>query len=362
MRKPQLDGLRFILFLMVFAVHYAPDPRKLWFFGYALPCFFVLSGFLITMVLLAADGPDLATNLRVFYLRRFLRICPSYFLVLGLLAAIGSMTHPGYFATYLVNIKLFAISLDPTSPEFLAWMDGGWRRGNWHLWSLSAEEQFYILWPLALYLTPTRLRTAMLFGLVAFSIASRIVFMKYLPDVFFGALLPGCMEYFAWGCLFAWWESRRRLAALPPGPVLYASLGCIAIAIAMQYLAGPRGFLQFVTTHYQTPIALAFGFLIWTLWALPRQHEIVRILSFRPFVYFGEMSYTCYLVHLVARDVFLATGIDLPFSNYVDEVIGAYVLTLVMAMAIWHLFEKPIYGLRRHLPYGGPRTAVAQST
>lgn len=360
MRKPQLDGLRFILFLVVFAIHYTRDPTKLWFLSYALPCFFVMSGFLITRVLLAGERGDLMTMLRVFYLRRFLRIVPSYFLVLGLLAAMGALTHPGYFVTYLVNVKLFAMSLDPDPAVMIAWKAGGWHRESWHLWSLSVEEQFYILWPLALYLTPARLRTAMLLGLVALSIASRVLFMRYLPTSFFGALLPPCMEYFAWGCLFGWWETRKRLAVVPPGPVFMASVGGVGLVVVAQYLFGPWGFLQFVTTHYQTPMAIALGGLIWSLWALPGRHAVVRFLSFRPFAYFGEMSYTCYLVHLLARDLFLATGIDLPFSAYVDGVIGAFVLTLLMAMAIWHLFEKPIYGLRRHLPYDRPKATIAE--
>ncbi|RYG06828.1 MAG: acyltransferase, partial [Burkholderiales bacterium] len=203
LRRPHIDGVRFLLFLIVFTVHYAPNPMQLGYFSYALPVFFVMSGFLITNVLLSADHLSLGEKLRVFYLRRILRICPAYFLVLGIMIAMGLVAHPGWYAAYLVNIKLFLISLEPGSAELQAWMAGNWRTENWHLWSLSVEEQFYILYPLALYLTPARHRVAMLVCMVFASIAAHVLFIRLLPHSFYGALLPVCMEYFAWGCLFS---------------------------------------------------------------------------------------------------------------------------------------------------------------
>ncbi|MGH8557218.1 MAG: acyltransferase family protein, partial [Methylococcales bacterium] len=90
MRKVQLDGIRFVLFLMVFTTHYHPMPLKVAYFGYALGVFFVMSGFLITNVLLSANDPSLIGKLKTFYARRILRICPAYFVVVGLLIALGA--------------------------------------------------------------------------------------------------------------------------------------------------------------------------------------------------------------------------------------------------------------------------------
>ena len=94
MRKYQLDGIRFLLFLMVFTTHYHPMPAKVEYLGYALPVFFVMSGFLITNVLLSSEDPSLTGKLKTFYIRRILRICPSYFLVIVLLIAMGTLTFP----------------------------------------------------------------------------------------------------------------------------------------------------------------------------------------------------------------------------------------------------------------------------
>lgn len=366
MRKYQLDGIRFVLFLMVFTTHYHPMPLKVGYFGYALPVFFVMSGFLITNVLLSANDPTLGGKLKTFYARRILRICPAYFVVVLLLIGLGALTYPLSYLFYLINVKLFALSVSWPLAQFHHWFLEAWRSESLHLWSLSVEEQFYILYPLALYLTPVRYRTAMLFAVLILSIASRFWFMAHYPKSFYGTLLPVCTEYFAWGCLFAWLESRNRLKALSPSWTLGLSTGVTLILIAAEHRLGHSGFLQFTTSHYQTPIALSMGFFIWGLWSIDDRHWVTRVLSFKPLVYFGAMSYTLYLVHLVALDIFSSTGIELPFSKLINQTVGAFITTLLMGIAIWHLVEKPVYSLRRYLPYaksevpaGQPRAAAA---
>lgn len=351
MRKLQLDGLRFILFLMVFATHYAPNPVDVGYLGYALPVFFVMSGFLITNVLLSAQDAKLGARLKTFYLRRILRICPAYYLVVFLLIGLGALSYPLHSLSYLFNIKLFSLSLTEHIGEFQDWFMHGWRHESMHLWSLSVEEQFYIVYPLMLYLTPARSRTTMMFSVLALSIAARLWLMSHYPRSFYGTLLPVCAEYFMWGCIFSWLEYGNRLQRLPPSLTLGLSTMTIVVLISIEFYLGHDRFLQFSTSHYQTPIAMAMGFFIWGLWSIEDHSLVARTLSWKPFVYFGSMSYTLYLVHLVSLDLFVATGIDLPFSRQADLIIGGFCMSLLMAMAIWHGFEKPMYSLRRYLPY-----------
>ncbi len=350
MRKRQLDGLRFVLFLMVFATHYANDPLDVGYLGYALPVFFVMSGFLITNVLLSNEHPRLLKRLEVFYVRRMLRICPAYYLVVLVLIALGLLSHPIAYLGYVLNIELFVTSLGPFA-EFQAWFMEEWRRQSMHLWSLSVEEQFYIVYPLLLYLTPARWRTAMLCTVLVASIAARMWLVASYPRSFYGTLLPVCAEYFAWGGLFSWLESRQRLTRLSPSWALGTGLCATVLLVAIEFHLGQSGFLQFSVSNYQTPIAAAMGVFIWGLWSAPEQHIVARVLCFAPFVYFGEMSYTLYLVHLLAWDLYSAAGITLPFSAETNRLVGGFVLSLLMGMAVWHGFEKPIYGLRRFLPY-----------
>ena len=351
MRRHQLDGVRFVLFLMVFATHYAENPVEVGYLGYALPVFFVMSGFLITNVLLASGEPSLWGRLKTFYLRRILRICPAYYLVVLLLITFGAISFPGYYLAYLMNIKLFTLSLVPDSGAFQEWFIQGWKAQSMHLWSLSVEEQFYIVYPLVLYLTPARFRTVMLVSVVIASVAARYWFANHYPGSFYGTLLPVCAEYFAWGCLFSWLEGNNRLQRLSPNWTLGLSSAAVVVLIGTEYYLKHNGFLQFVVSHYQTPIALSMGFFIWSLWSINDSHMVARILSWRPLVYFGEMSYTLYLVHLLALDLFLASGIGLPFEPKTDLLIGGFCTSILMAMAIWHLVEKPAYSLRRFVPY-----------
>ena len=351
MRKLQLDGIRFVLFLMVFTTHYYPFPANVEYFGYALPVFFVMSGFLITNVLLSSDDPSLLGKLKTFYLRRILRICPSYYLVIGLLIAAGVLTYPIQYLLYWVNIKLFGLSIADNSATIHGWFMTAWRKESLHLWSLSAEEQFYVIYPLILYLTPVRFRTAMLFVILIGSISARFWFMTQYPKSFYGVLLPICAEYFVWGCIFSWLESRNRLTWLNPSWTLSLSTCATILLIAIEHSLGHQGFFQFTTSHYQTPIALAMGFFIWALWAINSNHIVARALSWKPLVYFGSMSYTLYLIHLFALDIYHALDIQLPFQTYVNDAAGAFVITLLTGMAIWHWVEKPIYSLRRYVPY-----------
>ncbi len=351
MRKFHLDGLRFILFLLVFATHYSSNPLSLGYLGYALPVFFVMSGFLITNVLLSAEDSSLITRLRIFYIRRILRICPAYYLVVILLIAMDSLSYPNHYLAYLVNIKLFSLSLVQHSQAFHEWFIRDWQTESMHLWSLSVEEQFYIIYPLIFYLSPSRYRTSILFFLLIASIAARFWFMSYYPRTFYGTLLPVCAEYFVWGCIFSWLESKDKLTRLSPNWSLNLSSIAIITLVGLETYLGHTGFLQFSTSHYQTPIAISMGFFVWGLWAIDDSHIVARTLSFKPFVYFGSMSYTLYLVHLVSIDLFKAMDIELPFSQQTNIVVGGFILSLLMAMAIWHLFEKPMYSLRRYLPY-----------
>lgn len=340
-----------MLFLMVFTTHYYPLPAKVDYLGYALPVFFVMSGFLITNVLLSSDDPSLLGKLKTFYLRRILRICPSYYLVVALLIAAGTLTYPIQYLFYWVNMQLFGLSIADNSAGIHGWFMMAWRKESLHLWSLSAEEQFYIIYPLVLYLTPIRLRTLMLFLILIGSIAARFWFMAQYPKSFYGVLLPVCAEYFVWGCIFSWLDAGNRLTWLHPSWILSLSTLAILALIATEHYLGHQGFFQFTTSYYQTPIALAMGFFIWALWAIENDHIVARTLSWKPLVYFGGMSYTLYLVHLFALDIYKAMSVELPFDTTINEAIGAFVISLLMAMAIWHGVEKPLYSLRRYIPY-----------
>ncbi|MHC2479153.1 acyltransferase family protein [Rhizobium leguminosarum] len=148
MREPQLDGLRAIALLSVFYSHFWQESSNLGHLGVRF--FFVLSGFLITNILLNVKGHDNHTaGITVFFARRAARIWPPYFLTLGFCwLAAGPLRLPmmqeslPWHALFLSNIWYATHGSEP------------WALG--HLWTLAVEEQFYLIWPFVILALPSR--------------------------------------------------------------------------------------------------------------------------------------------------------------------------------------------------------------
>src|SRR5687767_2907742 len=165
---PALDGLRGIAIILVMLHHftyYRPNSgidaqiASVLFFGWAgVDLFFVLSGFLITGILL--DTRDSKRYFSTFYARRTLRIFPLYYLVL-LLAFVVLPKFPALHPVLLGQVG--PVDLPPQWPYWLyltnfSIADGGWVHGWVDVaWSLAIEEQFYLVWPLMIWLCPPRL-------------------------------------------------------------------------------------------------------------------------------------------------------------------------------------------------------------
>jgi peptidoglycan/LPS O-acetylase OafA/YrhL len=141
-RAPALDGVRAIAVLAVLVGHYGRVP---WLARGGVTIFFVLSGYLITRLLLAEYRRTDGIDIRRFYLRRACRIFPAYYVFLALSWAVLSrtatpMSPGGVLATTTYTANYYVMS----HPQGLV--------GLVHTWSLSVEEQFYLLWPAALLL------------------------------------------------------------------------------------------------------------------------------------------------------------------------------------------------------------------
>ncbi|HEX3450318.1 MAG TPA: acyltransferase, partial [Isosphaeraceae bacterium] len=140
---PGFDGLRALAVAAVMACHL--DFHRLSQGWIGVPLFFVLSGFLITGILLDAKGSP--EYFRRFYSRRTVRILPIYYLLITTIFAIGIVRHwkvfdVSLFATFVDNWKLGVYG--PTSGRV------GFPPFMYHLWSLAVEEQFYLIWPVAI--------------------------------------------------------------------------------------------------------------------------------------------------------------------------------------------------------------------
>jgi len=350
---PELDGIRAIAVLMVVMMHVlAPDdqsskalltvaPRVLTgFIGHGwlgVDLFFVLSGFLITGILL--DTRESPHYLRNFYGRRALRILPLYFLCIAVMACF----YPGNGAYFLLSLVflanmagLFGVSI-PHGPGVF--------------WSLAIEEHFYLIWP---WLVRALSRRALVFACASIIVAEpilRAVFVARGTDVYnpswfrFDGLASGAL-------LAIWfrspWASRRR-------SLLAAGL-CLATAVAITLAGLPFGILQKTVAgmslrYNQATLVYCAGMLLAISW---RGAWLTASLRWGFARLTGDLSYCLYLIHLSIIDGYMVV-----FRHYVPSgftfpqlllraivVLGA---SYGLALLSRRFLERPILSLKRFL-------------
>jgi len=346
---PQLDGLRA---LAVAAVAWSHWERAYQFgipFGAGVHLFYVLSGFLITRILLdVRDAPDRMCSVRAFYARRALRIFPAFYLTLAMAwwADIMRVRETfGWHVTYLSNVQIF--------------VTGTWPGSISHFWSLAVEEQFYLVWPWLIVFAPRRfVGTAILIA-----IASAPIFRWWLAsqgyrENLLALLTPGSFDSLGMGALLALIGSgdlqatgRVLLRTVWPGLSL-AALTVLTVAEG----AGVSLPLPMLAAK-QTLLAIVFAWLVLKA-VLGFRGWPGRILSAAPVVYTGRISYGLYLVHGFAGDILAAVGINSRELPEPWRLLVLCVVTVGVAAVSWHLIERPINAMKDRFPYAATRSEV----
>jgi peptidoglycan/LPS O-acetylase OafA/YrhL len=173
----QLDGLRFVAIFMVLVAHYLQwQWANVWLlkfpFTYGVTLFFVLSGFLITRILLSQSDFEPKRVLRTFYIRRIFRIFPVYYVAIFGLLLLGYENARELFpwlVTYTINIYE---SIHNTVAV-----------GNFnHFWSLAVEEQFYLIWPFLVLFLPKKYFLPLTLSLVLMSVGYKVYLYEFTPN------------------------------------------------------------------------------------------------------------------------------------------------------------------------------------
>jgi peptidoglycan/LPS O-acetylase OafA/YrhL len=371
---PALDGLRGVAVLLVLSFHLAHldgatgGPARALLgatrFGWSgVDLFFVLSGFLITGILLDAKGAP--GYFRAFYLRRVLRIFPLYYAYLAVLfwvvprvAPPGAVdVRPGSQAwlwTYLSNV-LFA-------------REGGFHASPYagHLWSLAVEEQFYLAWPLVVWVLPRRWLAAAAVALVAGAFALRLGIHRTTFNATAAYVLtPARADALAAGALVAVGVRTPGAAARMRRAAPWA-LGASAAAVAAVWWHRGAFFGGDPTVQVWGLGPLALGFAAVVVLALPLAgtSRLGGLLSTPWLRAAGRYSYGLYVLHY---PIFLALeGAGLT-SAVLATALGSEILGIVTfaalggaaslagALVSWHLLEKRFLALKDRVPYG--RTA-----
>jgi peptidoglycan/LPS O-acetylase OafA/YrhL len=360
-RIPELDALRGLAALVVMAYHLRPE--RLYYAWAAVDLFFVLSGYLITAIILKHRGSG--RFLVAFYVRRGLRIWPIYYLTLlgvvavnPLLAAPRPLEGLSGFLTYTQNVsRYWSDSVPPFSPEFT------------HTWTLAIEEQFYLIWPALVLLVGRRGVLPLSGAVILGAVVARASGLHWW-------LLATRSDGFALGGLLALAfaaPDRLRAGSWRAG-FMMASLAGLSYLVIGGLALGGKPFLMPPQGPAWPGLTLLAINLLFTgvvgLVILDAGRPRLAALRNRGLVYLGQISYGLYLYHLIvyrALDEVLP-GLGLGGRGPADAIkLGG---SVVVAALSWRFLERPILALKERFAYqaagaapggrgaGGPKEAA----
>lgn len=364
-RIRELDGIRGIAILLVMLFHIlkrssylTANPALTAFdeffrFGWVgVDLFFVLSGYLITSILIKTRSePDYFKN---FYARRILRIFPLYYVTLGILFPILHLldndqglkmqAHWPVFALYLQN-WLYIFSGE------LSYIIG-------ITWSLAIEEQFYLLWPFIVRKLETPKLARFTLGFLAFILLLRLTLPFFASDLidlhnlyYFGSfirfdgLLMGALLAMALG--YETWRARMQRWVWP---TFWSSLAILlVIFFSGPPDPGPANF-PLMTVGY-TLLAIFFAACVALALTQPETDLLRQLFRAPILLFFGKYSYALYLFHMLVTVVLLEIFWDMKRQNalmWASYTALTFGLTILLALISWNLLEKRILALKRY--------------
>jgi len=355
----QPDGLRGLLTMFVIAAHWLPEAmgekispvllRWITLIAEAgMYFFFVLSGFLISGILIRnrIKAEEIGYSKRQvwknYFIRRTLRIFPIYYLCLIFLIFFNVL--------WIKNLSWWHLSY--LSNVFF-YQRGDWGLGG-HLWSLSTEEQFYIIWPIVMLFAPLRHLKKTVLIIVLIAPLFRMAMNIWNPSYFTQFLTPSLFDGLGLGALLALHLSLPSSRKPVSEVMLSKFAGAIGILVFVMFELRPfswpiwNEFHPFFEIFRRSSLALIGIFLVqgsitgfrgiakWTL-----EHPIVLFL--------GKISYALYLFHNFQLYLFDWFKIDLPVT-------GAFILLhlailIAAATLSWYLVELPFNSLKKYFPY-----------
>lgn len=358
---PNLNSIRFIAALAVMIHHI--ELTKSWFgqpniyhssfvggvFGQlGIILFFVLSGFLITYLLLLEHRETNTISIKNFYIRRILRIWPLYYLIIVLslfiLPKIHSMDVPGYTEHlqehFLLKVAMF-IAFIPNVVyalfEHVPYAE--------QAWSVGVEEQFYLLWPVLISLVIRRNKTlGMLLGVIGFYTVIKITAIilyhnhpenKAIED-FYQFWMHFCIDCMAIGGIAAYLLFHKKEKILK---ALYNKYLQIALYLAIGYITVRGIAVPYFNYEFY---ALMFGALILNLSSNPKT---VLNFEYKPISYLGKISYGLYMYHntVIAAMLQIVLYVGLKLDTLSGNIIFytiAVLATILVASTSYEFFEK----------------------
>jgi peptidoglycan/LPS O-acetylase OafA/YrhL len=335
---PRLDGLRAVSIVLVLVDHFL--SFRIGTGGSGVTIFFVLSGYLITSILIGySETMSVGAAAATFFWRRILRLSPAYYLCIAISAlfALAGMRETWWVnALYLSNFK---IALD------------GRFGGAGHFWSLSVEEQFYLLWFFVVVAVPRRFLLPIIFFSMIETVAFRwAAYLFHETDLFY-VLLPGSMGSLAAGALIAY-----VLKYHPQNKVFGAFLKartCLFV-ICIITIAGSIYFDQVLIWNITYPAAPLMAVCLVTAAIDNAPNWKIDWLANPIATHIGKISYGIFVYHYFVPEV-IDRYTHFPWlHSYTATLVVRFAMLSAVSVAIaelsWHLVERPILRLKRRTP------------
>lgn len=327
-RVTSLDGLRGLAIALVLADHFLSFDQG-WI---GVDVFFVLSGYLITAILLTERGES--RYWRMFYTRRVTRIAPAFLLLLG---GFGFLYHTKPFLVLWPYLLLFGANFANLKHHVV--MEAA---GVGVLWSLAVEEHFYFIWPLQVRFFRRRTLAFILSLILFMSPIARTCLVLYGVNwrwTYF--ITPFRLDGLAAGALLAIALSNERYkthVTMLAQPILICSM--LATVLVSHFLVF-NSYVLFCSAAGYSLLALTSASAIAFLVTTPHS-RLGCYLSFRPLVWLGQVSYGVYLYHLLIRNVLVKAANEHGYLH--NERIGVFSLgvTLIVTGVSFYFVESPI--------------------
>lgn len=333
----ELDGLRFIAVFLVILSHWFPKTHFLNFLpngSIGVTIFFVLSGFLISSILFnykqkIKDGKvGNFTALKIFYIRRSLRIFPIYYILIIFLFYHGySVIRENfpYFLTYTSNILMFK---HQTSYGTVS-----------HLWTLAIEEQFYLFWPFIVLFVEKRFIKIIIPILILIAIFSQ--YYMNLNFEYYNYLTFNAFDAFGFGSLLAYYKTYESEKISSYRNLLFGMIFLISLLFILK--------INFFTSQTYTSI-LSTLLLIFLFNKRNKNSYISRFLRIPILRYIGKISYGIYLYHTFIPgsmrnyyEIFLP---PLLRNQYILFIMNFCIVILVATLS-WYIIESPINSIKK---------------